>query len=169
MRGRGEDPPAKKRYDRKKPVVSFRVSREQLEKLNGLIRGSGMTRGRFLRGALDLQLEKKDRIYRKGYREGFGKAKEKYTTHICCKGCGDPIPMVGGDDMEQLLCHAADEVLNVYHKDCRPPNLPEDACLLFNRPVADDRRLRRKKTSERLNALPAPPRSRPDPPSRAGQ
>lgn len=136
MQGDRNAESAKKRYDRKRPVVSVRVSMEQLEKLNGLLRSSGLSKGRFIRQALGLQLEKKDLIYRKGRRDGYREAKEKYTTHFCCKECGEPIPIIGGD-LELWICHAADRVLNVYHRDCRPPNLPEDACLLFDRVVDD--------------------------------
>jgi hypothetical protein len=131
VQGESSVEPAKERYDRKRPVVSFRVSREQLVKLEELIKGSGVTKGRFIRRALDLELKKMRRIHRKGYREGYEKAKKEYTMHACCKGCGDPIPLT--TDMEQWIDIAAGEVLNVYHRDCRPRDLPEDACQLFDR------------------------------------
>lgn len=137
MRGKNEDSPAKKRYDRKKPVVSFRISTEQLEKLNYLIKGSGMSKGRFLRGALDLGLDKKDLIHRKGYREGYEEAKQKYTAFVQCKGCGEPIPVIG-IDMNLLIAHAVEELYNWYHKDCRPPVDPNIDFKLFDRKVDDE-------------------------------
>lgn len=140
MREGSSIPPAKRRYDRKKPVVSFRASRKQLEKLNELVKGSGLSKGRFLRQALGLQLEKMDKIYRKGYREGYRegyeKARERHTIHVCCKGCGEPIPM--DRSMELWIDFAAGEALNFYHRDCRPRDLPEDVCQLFDREADDE-------------------------------
>lgn len=123
MRRPRKSPPAKERYDLKRPVVSVRVSAKQLEKLNDLIKGTGMSKGRFIRRALDLGLEKKDLIYRKGYREGYEKAKDKYTMHLFCDECGDPIP-IHGPDAEILVSHAISQTFRVYHKNCQPTKAP---------------------------------------------
>lgn len=137
MQGENTGAHAKKRYDRKRPVVSFRASREQLAKLDELIKGSGMSKGQFLRRAFGLQLEKKDKMYRKGFRDGYRKAKQKYTTLVCCKGCGEPIPVIGLN-MEAMVDDAVNKVYNWYHKDCKPPNVHESECELFDREVTDD-------------------------------
>lgn len=136
MQGESNVAPAKKRYDRKRPVVSFRVSREQLEKFEELLRGSGLSKGRFLRQALGLQLEKKDRIYRKGRRDGFRKAKEKYKVLVWCNSCGDPI-LVKDDDMKLKVGNVVAQYLNWYHKDCKPQNMADDECELFDKVVDD--------------------------------
>jgi len=137
VQGESNVAPAKRRYDRKKPVVSFRVSREQLEKLDELIKGSGISKGRFLRRALGLEIEKKDRIYRKGRKDGYREAKEKYAAFVRCKGCGEPIPIIGGE-MEIIVDYAVEQLFCVYHRDCRPPDVPEEMCQLFDREVVDE-------------------------------
>jgi hypothetical protein len=118
VQGESSGGPAKERYDRKRPVVSFRVSRDQLEKLDELIKGSGLSRGRFLRRAFGLELEKKDRIRKEGHEEGYFKAKEMYAIHVTCDVCGEPIllePFV-----QAALNQALKQTYDLYHKDCRP-------------------------------------------------
>ena len=108
MRRPSKRPPAKKRYDAKRPVVAVRVSREQNEKL-----------------------EKKDRIYLKGYKEGFAKAKVKYTVHLFCDECGEPIP-IHGTKAELVVSHAVSQSFSVYHKNCQPTKA-EGKRLIFDK------------------------------------
>lgn len=128
---------AKERYDRKRPVVSFRVSRKQLAKLEELIRGSGISKGRFVRRALGLELEKKDRIYRKGRRDGYRKAKKRYRVDVLCGMCGGPI-LVKDDDMKTKVCKAVGRTYNWFHRDCKPGDCADDECELFDREIEDE-------------------------------
>ena len=132
MRGDGISRGAKKRYDSKRPVVAVRISREQNEKLEKLIRDSGLSKSRFIRRALRLELEKKDRMYRKGYQEGLAKAKDKYTTHLYCRECGKPIP-IQGVIAESVVCDLVNQSARVYHEDCQPPMVPGETRLLFEK------------------------------------
>jgi hypothetical protein len=137
VQGESSGGPAKERYDRKRPVVSFRVSRNQLEKLDALVKGSGMSKGRFLRRAFGLELEKKDEVYRKGHRDGYRKAKEEYSVDVFCNA-GDGLIPVRGDDMKIKIRNAISKVYNVYHRDCKPQNMADDKCELFDREVSDE-------------------------------
>jgi len=134
MQGESNVAPAKKRYDRKRPIVSFRVSREQLLKLEELIGGSGISKGKFVRRALGLELEKKHRMYRKGLRDGYRKAKKRYRVDVWCGMCGGLI-LVKDDGMKTKVCKAVARTYNWFHKDCKPGDLADDECELFDREV----------------------------------
>jgi hypothetical protein len=137
MRERNQAKTAKERYDTKRPVVSFRVSREQLAKLGELVKGSGMSKGRFIRRALNLELEKKDRIYRKGHRDGYRKAKEEFGVDVFCNA-GDGLITVTGDDLKTKIRNVVAKTYNVYHRDCKPQNMADDKCVLFDREISDE-------------------------------
>jgi len=137
VQGESSGGPAKERYDRKRPVVSFRVSRNQLEKLDALVKGSGMSKGRFLRRAFGLELEKTDEVYRKGRRDGYHKAKEEYSVYVQCQVCAEPL-LVKDEDMKVKVGWAVAKALNVYHRDCKPQNMADDECELFDREVSDE-------------------------------
>ncbi len=137
MQGKNSVEPAKERYDRKRPVVSFRVSREQLAKLEELIRGSGISKGKFVRRALGLELEKKDEVYRKGHRDGYREAKEEYSVDVFCNA-GDGLIVVRGDDFKRKIRNVVAKTYNVYHRDCKPQNMADDRCELLDREVSDE-------------------------------
>jgi len=88
--------------------------------------------GEFIRRALNLEIKWGNRIYSKGFKAGFSKAKEKYRVRVWCNGCCDPIT-VPGSDMEMEVGNAIVKTCNWYHRDCKPPNLPDDECRLFDR------------------------------------
>ena len=137
VQGESSGGSAKERYDRKRPVVSFRVSSGQLEKLDALVRGSGMSKGRFLRRAFGLELEKKDEVYRNGHRDGYRKAKEEYSVDVFCNA-GDGLIVVRGDDFKMKIRNVVAKTYNVYHRDCKPQNMADDKCELFDREVSDE-------------------------------
>jgi len=137
MRRPGKDPPSKKRYDRRKPVVSFRVSKEELDKLDKMREGSGLSRGQFLKRTFGLELTKKDDVYRKGHRDGYRKAKEEYSVDVFCNA-GDGLIVVRGDDFKMKIRNVVAKTYNVYHRDCKPQNMADDKCELFDREVGDE-------------------------------
>lgn len=93
-------PPAKERYDAKHPVVSFRVTEEQLKKLDNLVETKGMPRAEIIRRVLQLQLQKVDEIYWRGYFDGFRAGKQLYEGSIFserCRACGNVVNSVIGE------------------------------------------------------------------------
>lgn len=141
-------PPAKARYDAKFPVVSFRVTMEQAEKLDVLTKVSGKSHGGIMREALQLEIGKSDAIYRQGYRDGFHKAKEKYIVKVWCNVCGEPIVVIG-DDMVLKVGDAVARIYNWYHRDCKPADFPDDECELFDK---EERHASKRGTRKRIKA-----------------
>jgi len=123
-------PPAKARYDAKFPVISFRVSKEQAEKIATLMEVSRKSSGEIMRTALQLEFDKSNAVYERGRRDGFSEAKKKYRIQVRCQECEEYTTLVKETTKNEIGC-AAMSVLEVYHDDCRPQEVPKEDCLLI--------------------------------------
>lgn len=128
MRRPGKDPPSKKRYDRRKPVVSFRVSKEELDKLDKMREGSGLSRGQFLKRTFGLEFENERQILEKEYVKGFQKAKEIHAIYVTCDGCGKPIHIE--PRLQAALDYALKQTYDLFHIDC-VPQIPRRQLMKF--------------------------------------
>jgi len=137
-------PPAKARYDAKFPVVSFRVTKEQAEKLDRMKEVSGKSHGDIMREALQLEAGKSEKIYQEGYNKGFSEAKKKFGVDIWCNKCSEGI-IVSREDTKVKVGNAVAEVCNCYHEDCRPPEIPRDECIIIRRIGENDSKGKKRK------------------------
>ncbi|MEM2944703.1 MAG: ribbon-helix-helix domain-containing protein [Methanomassiliicoccales archaeon] len=84
-------PPTKERYDMKHPVVSIRVTEEQLKKLEVMAKTAGMPRAQIMRIALGIEVGKIEEVYWRGYFDGFIAGKRLYEGSLTferCPKCG---------------------------------------------------------------------------------
>ena len=130
-------PPSRKRYDLAHPVLSLRVSKEDYEALKKVLEISGKSIGQFFREALGTAQRETRTAYEKGRRDGYRKAKKEYRVIVGCKLCGGPI-LVKGDIMKMKVGDAVAKVYDWYHKECKPSELAEDECELFDRETEDE-------------------------------
>ena len=81
-------PPSRIRYEAKKPTLSFRVTKEELQEIREIKRKSGLKLSTLMLQGARISEELKEsyaRGYQRGYRNAFGR------FLIRCGGCGDPI------------------------------------------------------------------------------
>ena len=81
-------PPSRIRYEAKKPTLSFRVTKEELQEIRETKRKSGLKLSTLMLQGARISEELKEsyaRGYQRGYRNAFGR------FLIRCGGCGDPI------------------------------------------------------------------------------
>lgn len=97
-----------------------------------LTKVSGKSHGEIMREAVQLEAGKSDAIYRRGYRDGFHKAKEKYIVKVWCNACGEPIAVIS-DDMALKVGDAVAQTYNWYHRGCKPVEVPDDECEPFEK------------------------------------
>lgn len=83
-------PPAKTRYDNSHPVISFRASREEYDRLKALLAKEDKSIGEFFREALGSEERGYKEAFNRGYGQGFNKAKERWVA-ITCVSCCQPI------------------------------------------------------------------------------
>jgi len=88
--------------------------------------------GEFIRRALNLEIKWGNRIYSKGFKAGFSKAKEKYIVRVWCAECCEPITVLDGES-EMEVGNAVAREYHWYHKGCKPPNMSDNECRLFDR------------------------------------
>jgi flagellar biosynthesis/type III secretory pathway protein FliH len=117
--------PAKKRYDEKHPVVSYRVSREEYDRLKEVLAKQDKTMKEFFREALGLEERNYKEARKAGYRRGFKDAKEKYAVHLYCVGCGEEIALMD----ENVKKAIAEEYLTVVHEGCGIPDHIDTECV----------------------------------------
>jgi hypothetical protein len=137
MAKRAHVPPSRERYYQAHPVVSFRASQEDYAALKKTLGTSGKSIGQFFREALGTARRDTRIAYEKGRRDGYRKAKKEYRVIVGCKLCGGPI-LVKGDVMKMKVSDAVAKVYDWYHKECKPSELAEDECELFDRETEDE-------------------------------
>jgi hypothetical protein len=103
--------PAKKRYDDRHPVVSFRVSRKDYDLLKETLAKQNKSIGQFFREALEVE----ERNYNDAFWNGYRKAKERYAVYVTCYSCGEPIAI---DDQEMKEEIYLSIVQICMHHDC---------------------------------------------------
>ncbi|MFP4052154.1 MAG: hypothetical protein ACLFVB_10495 [Thermoplasmata archaeon] len=86
-----EEPPSKKRYNKRNPVISFRVSKEVKEKLDEIIEERKTTKKEWFEGIINDENNSQEEAFRNGYDKGYRDAKNKYKVEYPCNVCGEPI------------------------------------------------------------------------------
>lgn len=112
--------PAKRRYDERHPVISFRVTEQAYERLKDVLVKQNKSIGAFFREALEIEQRNYDEARRRGYEQGFKEAKEKYAVAVTCISCYDGFYI----SSEELKDEAGLMLSNKYamvHKDCEVP------------------------------------------------
>ena len=77
--------PSKIRYDQSHPTVSFRVKREDYDKMKKLLNQKGQSIADFFKEALGIQEES----YQKAYDKGYEDAKKEYAVRYRCNVCNE--------------------------------------------------------------------------------
>ena len=120
---------AKTRYDRKRPVISVRVTNSQKRKIEEMARTTGKSVGRLMREGLRLEQKDLAEAYKRGFEKGCEKARDKCLVRVPCI-CGHNFPVVGKERVR-----VAEDALatygNWYHSGCRPEEVPVEDCRLF--------------------------------------
>ena len=120
---------AKARYDRKRPVISVRVTYSQKRKIEEMAKVTGKSVGRLMREGLKLEQKELAEAYRRGFERGRQKERDACLVRIPCV-CGHYFPVVGRERIR-----VAEDVLatygNWYHSSCRPEEVPVEDCRLF--------------------------------------
>ena len=90
---------ARQRYDLKNPTVSFRLTREQKERLDDYIEAKGISFADFIKEMLDVKEEEMNDVWgdgyetgqKEGYENGFNdsqKQTESFEIPFQCPRCG---------------------------------------------------------------------------------
>ena len=108
---RAHVPPAKRRYDEKHPVVSFRASRKNYDLLKETLSKQGKSIGQFFREALEVE----ERNYKEAFWNGYRRAKERYAVYTTCVSCGEPI-VIEDEEMKQEIYLSIEQIC--LHHDC---------------------------------------------------
>ena len=120
---------AKVRYDRKRPVISVRVTHSQKRKVEEMAIATGKSVGRLMREGLKLEQKELAEAYRRGFESGRQEARDECLVRIPCV-CGHYFPVVGEERIR-----VAEDILatygNWYHSSCRPEGVPTEDCRLF--------------------------------------
>ena len=89
--------PSKIRYDQSHPTVSFRVKREDYDKMKKLLNQKGQSIADFFKEALGIQEES----YQKAYDNGYNDAKKKCTVRHRCRVCKEWIEIASDKEKEE--------------------------------------------------------------------
>ncbi len=93
-------PPSRVRYEERNPVVSLRISREFHEELLDLQATTGMSMADILKAGLDKIQPDAEEIYERGFRDGYGVAREEFEVFAPCGACGKAHLSVTGPQMK---------------------------------------------------------------------
>lgn len=112
----------KGRYEEANPVISFRVPREDYERVKDLIAAEGESIGEFLRRAFDVEQTDLQSAHSRGLLKGYQIAKKKFAIYANCVSCGEEVAVSD----EQLREVAQDNFRvnccpQVLHDGCRAP------------------------------------------------
>src|SRR6267143_7287537 len=80
--------PSRVRYETKKPTISLRLPKEELEQVREMERQSGLKLGELMMRGVHLEGKVKEG-YLQGYRRGVRDTMGRFP--IPCPGCGEPI------------------------------------------------------------------------------
>ena len=127
--------PSKIRYDQSHPTVSFRVKREDYDKMKKLLDQKGRSIADFFKEALGIQEES----YQKAYDKGYEDAKKEYIVRFRCSICNEWIEIIS--DKRKEYVREAMESRRWVHTECidKQREQPEE--------------LERKKAKERIEKL----------------
>lgn len=97
--------PSQKRYDERNPTLSFRLDRDEYNKITALSRRSGTPMRTLVREAVGL-LVKQDRYsqgYKDGRKGGYERAREEFEIQYPCAKCGKMMTMQPGDEDHKAM------------------------------------------------------------------
>ena len=116
-------------YDKRHPVISFRISEDDHNKLKQLLEKENKSIGQFFREALEIE----ERNYREarsaGYSKGFKVAKEKYAIVVSCCECGQPIS-VSDPCVREMISMQCSPIAHSYHFDSDEPTDAKEMMLV---------------------------------------
>jgi hypothetical protein len=95
--------PSQIRYYDENPSLSFRMKKEERERIKLLAERSGKSISQLVREAL-LGTEKNDtELYEKGFNDGYNKGESEWKVFFYCNVCGEPIYIVPTSDSHIAL------------------------------------------------------------------
>ncbi len=112
--------PSRIRYEQSHPTVSARLPVEDRDKLLTALKEMNASLAdalKFIAGEFELN---NDQVRRKGYEEGYAKAKKRYMITYPCPGCGELIAIIDPE-----LKGLVGEFMKEHgwpHPDCCPPD-----------------------------------------------
>lgn len=126
--------PSQDRYDQKNPVVSIRLTREELEAVERVVKALGTTKAELVREALWRKSSSIDGMLRLQYQLGLQEGNRRRRVLIPCTKCSEPIELVRGTDMHKAAmsllmdegwvhgdCHASAEYYRKNRRKTGPP------------------------------------------------
>ena len=92
--------PSQVRYDERNPVLSFRVTHEELARIKEIAELAGKPVGTMVREQLGLYAKnaRYKSVYSQGRSEGYQDARERFEVWYYCNVCGKPITIVPNSD-----------------------------------------------------------------------
>ncbi len=109
--------PSQIRYYDENPTVTFRLKKEEKERLKRLAERSGKSISRLVCETL-LGAEKSDsELYKKGFEDGYNKAELDWKVIYFCSVCGELMYIVPESDSHYALLEYMDEH-GECHKEC---------------------------------------------------
>ena len=110
--------PSQERYIAKNPVVSFRLTKEDKEKLEDIAERENTTVGQYVRDFLKGIIEERETemdIYTEGANDGYEKGKEDWQIWFDCNVCGEPCAIKPGSKAhKEIIKHLE----NWGHEEC---------------------------------------------------
>lgn len=124
-------------YERSHPALSVRLTEGEMGKLKSIAEKSGRKVTDLVKAGAGIGAAMTDRAYKeglkKGFSEGFEKAKQKYVVYTMCAACLKQIPITDGE----MSGEAGDLYFNNYtclHEGCQlPKNEMGDEVRRFNK------------------------------------
>lgn len=102
-------PPSREKYEKEKPVVSFRVSKELYDRLQSIKKAEGKSTTEVLKvgaGLIEVEVRKEKEIWDQAYEEGWGKAasdaEELYSISYSCSVCGKKIVVTTDEEKRAI-------------------------------------------------------------------
>jgi len=118
-------PPAKRRYDKRHPVISFRVSEEEEGRLRNLLEKQKKSIGQFFREALEVEERNYEEASNRGYRKGLARARQRCAVIVNCAACRAPIA-IEDEETKADLAETVERAEYCYLcEDCEPPDWAE--------------------------------------------
>jgi len=118
--------PARDRYERNNPVVSFRVKRKDKDRSTASRKELGMSHGDVYNaglGIIEVKIRSEKELKLQGYDEGYEQAakaaEELYMVTYPCSRCGKTIIVDGPEEKEAIKRYMAEHGWS--HGDCQNP------------------------------------------------
>jgi hypothetical protein len=99
-------PPSRRRYAAAHPTIGVHCDRETYDALIALRERSGLSFAQLFRRALGV-VEKDVAAIEAARARGYWQAKARYCLTTPCCGCGQPIEILAGTEMEEKAVYAS--------------------------------------------------------------